>query len=224
MHEFRKVQNMWKDQESRLVNLELRLLDPGNSIIPSGSDGITEMLKLERNLQLIYTQNPSSHRYQTKCDLFNVTQLIGEGIKIILNFSYSSSITSLQCGLFTLYARRRKYELSSGYIIFNNLKQQFPFSFHHSFPLQILFYLLLLLLLAALGLCSCTWAFSSCSGGAWVSLAGGAWVSHCAGFSRCRAQTLGHMGFRSLLHVNSIVVAHQLSSSEACGFFPDQGN
>ena len=151
MHEFRKVQNMWKVQESRLVNLELRLLDPGNSIIPSGSDGITEMLKLERNLQLIYTQNPSSHRYQTKCDLLNVTQLIGEGIKIKLNFSYSSSITSLQCGLFTLYARRRKYELSSGYIVFNNLKQQFPFSFHHSFPLQILFYLFIIIIIGRTG-------------------------------------------------------------------------
>ena len=187
---------MWKDQESRLVYLELRLLDPGNSIIPSGSDGITEMLKLERDLQLIYTQNPSSHRQQTKCDLLNVTQLIGEGIKIrFSNFSQSFSITSLQYGVFTLYPRRRKYELSSGYIVFNNLKQQLPFSFHHSFPLQILF-CLLLLLLVALDLCSCTWAFSSCSEGD-HSPAGGACVSHCTGFSCCRVWALGHMGFRS---------------------------
>ena len=36
--------------------------------------------------------------------------------------------------------------------------------------------------LAALGLCCCTWAFSSCSEHRLLSVCG-AWASHCGGFS-----------------------------------------
>ena len=75
-----------------------------------------------------------------------------------------------------------------------------------------------------LGLLCYTWVFSS-----WardhvethVSLAGlvfscGVWVSYCGGFSCCGAQALGTWA--------SVVVAHRLSYSEACGIFLDQGS
>ena len=39
----------------------------------------------------------------------------------------------------------------------------------------------------------------------------GAQASHLSGFSRCRAQAVGH----------AVVGVHRLSRSEACGLFPD---
>ena len=60
-------------------------------------------------------------------------------------------------------------------------------------------------------------------------------TSHCGGFFCCGAQALGQVGFSSLQHVGSavvalrlyntclIVVAHGLSCSAICGIFPDQG-
>ena len=73
----------------------------------------------------------------------------------------------------------------------------------------ILFFLINLFIyylsLAALGLCCCAWAFSSC--GEWgllfVVVRG---ASHCGGFSCCGAQALGARA--------SVVVARRLSS---CG-------
>ena len=60
--------------------------------------------------------------------------------------------------------------------------------------------------------------FSSC----------GVWASHCGGFSCCRAWALEHTGYRScssgLSSPGSVVVAHGLSCSMACGIFPDQGS
>ena len=44
----------------------------------------------------------------------------------------------------------------------------------------------------------------------------GSRASQCRGFSDCRAQTLGAWA--------SVTVAHGLSSTEACGIFPDQGS
>ena len=64
---------------------------------------------------------------------------------------------------------------------------------------------LLLYFLAALHLCCCSRAFSSC----------GARASHCGGFSCCRARALGTR--------TSVVVVRGLSCSEACDIFPDQG-
>ena len=62
------------------------------------------------------------------------------------------------------------------------------------------------LFLAALGLCWCTWAFSSCS--EWGATPHcGAWASHCSGFSCCGARALGMRA--------SVVVAHRLSSCSA---------
>ena len=44
----------------------------------------------------------------------------------------------------------------------------------------------------------------------------GAWASHCGGFSCCGAQALGARA--------SVIVAHGLSCSTACGIFLDQGS
>ena len=53
---------------------------------------------------------------------------------------------------------------------------------------------LLILYLVVLGFHCCPQAFSSCS--KWRLLSGCcARASHCSGFSHCRAQALGHVGF-----------------------------
>ena len=62
----------------------------------------------------------------------------------------------------------------------------------------------------------------------------GARVSHRSGFSRCRAQALGHAGFGvaarglrscgSRLYSADSVVMHGLSCSAGCGIFPDKGS
>ena len=59
--------------------------------------------------------------------------------------------------------------------------------------------------MAALGLCCCVWAFSSCGEGG-ATLGCGARASHCGGFSCCEAWALGTQA--------SVVAAHGLSS---CG-------
>ena len=68
----------------------------------------------------------------------------------------------------------------------------------------------LILLLVALGL-------------RWVARA-----SHCSGFSCCGAQALGSRASvvvaRRLQNTGSVVVAHGLSCSPACGIFLDQGS
>ena len=61
--------------------------------------------------------------------------------------------------------------------------------------------------MAVLGLCCCTWAFSSC--GEQATLCCGTWASHCGGFSCCGAWAPGTWA--------SVVVACGLSS---CGLWP----
>ena len=89
------------------------------------------------------------------------------------------------------------------------------------------------LFLAALGLHCSARAFSSC-GERGATLRCGAQASHCSGFSCCRARALGARAqwlwlagsavvARGLQSVGSVVVAHGLSCSTACGIFPDQG-
>ena len=64
--------------------------------------------------------------------------------------------------------------------------------------------------LVALGLCCCTWAFSSC--GAWRLLSSsGAWAFRCGGFSCCSTQVLECAGFSSCGTWGSAVVTHGLS-------------
>ena len=74
---------------------------------------------------------------------------------------------------------------------------------------------LLVLLLAALGLCCHVQAFSCCSEQGLLSHCD-VQASHCGGFSCCRAQALGCTG--------SVVVALEISCLEARGIFPHQGS
>ena len=67
--------------------------------------------------------------------------------------------------------------------------------------------------MAALGLCCCTQAFSSC--GKW-----GHSSSRCTGLSLSRPLLLRSTGSR---HSGSVIAAHGPSCSAACGIFPDQG-
>ena len=78
-----------------------------------------------------------------------------------------------------------------------------------SFSYQV-FFLLINLLFAALGLCCCTWAFSHCG------KHGLLFVALCVGFSSCGAQAPGTTA--------SLVAAHGLSCTTACGIFPHQGS
>ena len=73
------------------------------------------------------------------------------------------------------------------------------------FHLFIIFFNVLFIFLAALGLHCCAWA------------------SHCGGFSCCGARPLGAWA-SVVVAVGSVVVAHGLSCSAACGIFPDQGS
>ena len=59
------------------------------------------------------------------------------------------------------------------------------------------------------------WAFSSC-GEQGLLFSGCEGASHCGGFSCCRAQTLGHVGFSSY---GSQALEHRLSHPEACVIF-----
>ena len=65
------------------------------------------------------------------------------------------------------------------------------------------------LFLAAVGLCCCVWAFSSCSKQRLLSSCA-AWTSCSGGFSCCRAQALESL-FQQLQHAGSLVVACGLS-------------
>ena len=61
-----------------------------------------------------------------------------------------------------------------------------------------------------------------------ATLCCGARASHCGGFSCCGAQALGAQASvvvdRGLYSAGSVVVAHGLCGSAACGIFPDQGS
>ena len=74
--------------------------------------------------------------------------------------------------------------------------------------------------------------FSSCSEQGQLCSCN-AWASYCIGFSCCgaqgmfRLQQLGHLGSVVVapgLSTGSVIVAHKLSCSAACGIFPDQGS
>jgi len=70
-----------------------------------------------------------------------------------------------------------------------------------------------LLILAALGLHCCVWAFSSC--GKWGLLFCGVQASHCGGFCCCRAQAL---------ECRLSSMAHRPTCSATCRIFPDLGS
>ena len=81
--------------------------------------------------------------------------------------------------------------------------------------LPVLFYFLsfIYLFMAALGLCCCARAFSICGEQGLLFIA--VRRSHRDGFSCCGAWALGTQA--------SVVVAHRLSCSSACGIFPRPG-
>ena len=93
---------------------------------------------------------------------------------------------------------------------------QLPYSSHIALALAnpdniCFFFLINSLLLAALALHCCMWPFCSCS--QWRLLSGcNAQASHCRGFSCCGSWALEC----------SVVSAHRLNCSTACGIFPDQ--
>ena len=91
----------------------------------------------------------------------------------------------------------------------------FFFNHFHSCSLFKKIIYLIYLFLAVLGLCCYVRAFFSFSKWA-ATLCCSVQSSHCGGFSCCRAWALGTRA--------SVVVAHGLSCSEACGIFPDQGS
>ena len=79
--------------------------------------------------------------------------------------------------------------------------------------LMLLNYFNICVFLAALGLCRCPWASSSCS--TWGLLSSySTQAVHCGGFSRLGAPALGMCA--------SVVTAHRLSCPVACGIFLDQ--
>ena len=82
-----------------------------------------------------------------------------------------------------------------------------------SFFNEVFFFFFLFYFLAVLGLHCCAQAFSSCGERGLLLVVVRA--SHCGGFSCCGARALGAQA--------SVVVAHRLSCSAACGIFPDQG-
>ena len=83
------------------------------------------------------------------------------------------------------------------YFFSANVESQiFSFFFFFQWLFHFIFYFLLFIFLAALGLCCCAWAFSSCCE-LGATLRCSAWASHCSGFSCCGAQALEHAGFSS---------------------------
>ena len=80
------------------------------------------------------------------------------------------------------------------------------------FYFLMIVFILISLFLAVLGLHCCTVFFLLWPVG--VLSAWGAWASHRTGSSCCGSRALS---------AGSVVVAHELSCSEACGIFPDQG-
>ena len=94
---------------------------------------------------------------------------------------------------------------------------------HLSFPTLLLFFIfifiyLFIYLFIYFWLC---WVFVSVRGLSPVVESGGHSSSRCAGLSLSRPLPLRSTGSR---RAGSVVVAHRLSCSAACGIFPDQGS
>ena len=71
--------------------------------------------------------------------------------------------------------------------------------------------------LAAMGLCCCTWTYSSCGEWAYTLRQ---WTTHVGSFSCCRAQAYG---IQWLPCTRSVIAAQGLIGSAVCGIFQDQG-
>ena len=88
--------------------------------------------------------------------------------------------------------------------------------------LLFLNFIYLFLFLAVLGLHCCTQAFSSCSEGGLLFIAVRRFLIAVA--SLVAEHGLQAHGLQQLWHAGSVVAAHGLSCSVACGIFPDQGS
>ena len=84
--------------------------------------------------------------------------------------------------------------------------------------LFVCLFLIYLLFIICFWLC---WVFVSVRGLSLVAASGGHSSSRCAGLSLSRPLLLQSTGSR---RAGSVVVAHGLSRSAACGIFPDQGS
>ena len=98
-----------------------------------------------------------------------------------------------------------------------------PLKNNHSFIFFIFYFFLknftfIYLFIYLFWLC---WVFVSVRGLSLVMASGGHSSSRCAGLSLSRPLLLRSTGSR---HTGSVVVAHGLSCSAACGIFPDQGS
>ena len=89
---------------------------------------------------------------------------------------------------------------------------------HMLFSQPFFFFKLIIYLFIYLWLC---WVFVSVRGLSLVVASGGHSSSQCAGLSLSRPLFLRSTGSR---RAGSVVVAHGLSCSVACGTFPDQGS
>ena len=113
------------------------------------------------------------------------------------------------------------------------IKNYYFFKNVHKFSFISYFYLFIYLFLAALGLCCCTRAFSSCGkrGLLFVAVHGllivVASIVAEHGLQAHGLQQFWHVDSvvvaRGLQGAGSVVVAHGLRSSMACGIFSDQG-
>ena len=98
--------------------------------------------------------------------------------------------------------------------LYNNIKACLAYTSHQN----LLFFFFNLFTYIYFWLC---WVFVSVWGLSPVVASGGHSSSRCAGLSLSRPLLLRSTGSR---HAGSVVVAHGLSCSAACGIFPDQGS
>ena len=131
------------------------------------------------------------------------------------SFRASTMLTSDSHNAWTCYSKRhsRGVGVRASYDHYMALGGPFPLEpgflfFFHKFILFIF-------------ICGCVVSSLLCAGflQLWrvgATLRCSAWASHCSGFSCCGAWALGARA--------SVVVAHGLSCSVACGILPDQGS
>ena len=96
-------------------------------------------------------------------------------------------------------------------------RSKFPSGYHYS-SAEGLFFFFLIYLFIYFWLC---WVLVSVQGLSLVAASGGHSSSWCAGLSLSRPLLLRSTGSG---RAGSVVVAHGLSCSAACGIFPDQGS
>ena len=135
-------------------------------------------------------------------------------------------ITPMVTFLFYLSTFQQIYHIRSAKVYFNNIilrgtLEDTPFFFLINLFIYLFIYLFMYLFWAELTLHCCTWAFSSCGkqGLLFVAVHG----LLIAVTSLVAEHGLQVRGLQQLWQVGSVVVAHELSCSAACGIFLEQG-